>query len=171
MMCQVSYLTMIEARGVHIIRINKLEDISMKKALTAAFVIIFTLLFTYTCFLGDAATTWSYEMTQMTYFDLDCCPTAYRDELPRFYTDTGLCYEACDVPEGITRDMLTKGLSPRKYNEIVTTEDGMEYHLYRDPLQTGEKYALIVPADGTLYIPLTTIDRPLGYYAKEVPKA
>ena len=143
----------------------------MKKALTTTFVIIFTLLFTYTCFLGNAAMAWASEMDNMTHFDLYSSPTKYGKEARKFYTDTGLCYEAVDVPEGITRDMLTKGLSLREYDETVTTEDGMEYRLYRDPLQTGENYVLIVPAVAVFNIPLTTVTRPLGYYAKEVPKA
>ena len=42
----------------------------MKKALTTTFVIIFTLLFTYTCFLGNAAMAWASEMDNMTHFDL-----------------------------------------------------------------------------------------------------
>ena len=143
----------------------------MKKVLTTTFVIIFTLLFTYTCFLGNAAMAWASEMDNMTHFDLYSSPTKYGKEARKFYTDTGLCYEAVDVPEGITRDMLTKGLSLRAYDETVTTEDGMEYRLYRDPLQTGENYVLIVPAVAVFNIPLTTVTRPLGYYAKEVPKA
>ena len=143
----------------------------MKKALTTTFVIIFTLLFTYTCFLGNAAMTWASEMDNMTHFDLDGRPTAYEEGSPRFYTDTGSCYEAVDVPEGVTRDMLTEGLSLREYDETVKTEDSMEYRLYRDPLQTGENYVLIVPAVAVFNIPLTPVTRPLGYYAKEVPKA
>ena len=142
----------------------------MKKALTTVFVVIFTLLFTHTCFLGSAAMSWASEMNCMMHFDLDGRPTAYGEDTPRFYTDTGLCYEAVDVPEEVTRDMLTEGLSWNNYDEIVTSEWGTEYRLYRDPLQTGENYVLIVPAVGAFNIPFTTISRPLGYYAKEVPK-
>ena len=143
----------------------------MKKALTTVFVVIFTLLFTYTCFLGNTAMTWSSEMDNMTHFDLNGSPTKYGKEARKFYTDTGSCYEAVDVPEGVTRDMLTAGLSLRKYDEIVTSEWGTEYRLYRDPLQTGENYVLIVPAFGALDILFTTTNRPLGYYAKEVKGA
>lgn len=140
----------------------------MNKALTTVFVVIFILLFTYTCFLGNAAMAWASEMDNMTHFDLYSSPTKYGKEARKFYTDTGSCYEAVDVPEGVTRDMLTAGLSLQKYDGIVTTEGGMEYRLYRDPLKTGENYVLLVPAVGVFNIPLTTITRPLGYYAKEV---
>lgn len=143
----------------------------MKKALTTVFIVIFTLLFTHTCFLGSAAMSWSSEMNCMMHFDLDGRPTAYGEDPPRFYTDIGLCYEAVDVPEGVTRAMLTEGLSWNNYDEIVTSEWGTEYRLYRDPLQTGENYVLIVPAVGAFNIPFTTISRPLGYYAKEVKGA
>ena len=136
----------------------------MKKVLTIVFVIIFTLLFTYTCFLGNAAMTWSSEMDSMTHFDLDDRPTVYGKETLRFYSDTGLCYEAVDVPDGITRDMLTEGLSLRKYDETVTAEHGMEYRLYYDPLKTGEKYVLLVPVVAAF----NTSARPFGYYAKEM---
>ncbi|MBQ9781090.1 MAG: hypothetical protein IJW00_09120 [Clostridia bacterium] len=142
----------------------------MNKALTTVFVIIFTLLFTHTCFLGNAAMAWASEMDNMTHFDLYSSPTKYGKEARKFYTDTGLCYEAVDVPEGVTRAMLTEGLSLREYDEIVTSEWGTEYRLYRDPMQTGENYVLLVPAVGVFNIPFTTITRPLGYYAKEVPK-
>lgn len=143
----------------------------MKKALTTVFVIIFVPLFIFTCFLGIAAMSRASEMNSMTHFDLDTHPAAYGEAAPRFYTDTGLCYEAVDVPEGITRDMLTKGLSWNDYDEIVTSKGGTECRLYRDPLQTGENYVLIVPDEAALNTPFTTISRPLGYYAKEVPKA
>ncbi len=143
----------------------------MKKTLTIVFVIIFVPLFIFTCFLGIAAMSRASEMNRMTHFDLHARPAAYGEAAPRFYTDTGLCYEAVDVPERITRDMLTKGLSWNDYDEIVTSEGGTEYRLYRDPLQTGENYVLLVPAVGKFNPPLTTISRPLGYYAKEVPKA
>ena len=143
----------------------------MKKALTTVFVIIFVPLFIFTCFLGIAAMSRASEMNSMTHFDLDTHPAAYGEAAPRFYTDTGLCYEAVDVPEGITRDMLTKGLSWNDYDEIVTSEGGTEYRLYRDPLQTGENYVLLVPAVGGFNPPLVTVARPFGYYAKEVPKA
>lgn len=143
----------------------------MKKTLTTVFVIIFTLLFTNTCFLGIAAMSWVSEMETMTHFDLVDRPTRYEKEALKFYTNTGSCYEAVDVPEGVTRDMLTAGLSLRKYDEIVTSESGMEYLLYHDPLQTGENYVLIVPAEAAFNIPFTTIDRALGYYAKEVKGA
>jgi hypothetical protein len=140
----------------------------MKKTLTTVFVIIFVPLFIFTCFLGIAAMSRASEMNRMTHFDLDTRPAA---AAPRFYTDTGLCYEAVDVPEGITRDMLTKGLSWNDYDEIVTSEGGTEYRLYRDPLQTGENYVLLVPPVGGFNPPLVTVARPFGYYAKEVPKA
>ena len=143
----------------------------MNKALTTVFVVFFILLFTYTCFLGNAAMAWASEMDNMTHFDLYSSPTKYGKEARKFYTDTGSCYEAVDVPEGVTRDMLTEGLSLREYDETVKTEDGMEYRLYRDPLQTGENYVLIVPAVAVFNTPLTTVTRPFGYYAKEVPKA
>ena len=146
-------------------------DACMKKTLIFVFVLTFTVLFTYACFSGIVAMTWSSEMNCMMHFDLDGRPTAYGEDPPRFYTDTGLCYEAVDVPEGVTRDMLTEGLSLREYDETVKTEDGMEYRLYRDPLQTGENYVLIVPAVAVFNTPLTTVTRPFGYYAKEVPKA
>lgn len=140
----------------------------MKKTLTIVFVIIFVPLFIFTCFLGIAAMSRASEMNRMTHFDLDTHPAA---AATRFYTDTGLCYEAVDVPEGITRDMLTEGLSWNDYDEIVTSEGGTEYRLYRDPLQTGENYVLLVPAVGGFNPPLVTVARPFGYYAKEVPKA
>ena len=143
----------------------------MKKALTKLFVIIFTLLLSNACYLGIAAMLWSSQMDSLTHFDLYHNPSKYEKEAQRFYTDTGLCYEAVDVPEGVTRDMLTEGLSLRKYDEAVTTEDGMAYRLYRDPLQTGENYVLIVPAVGVFHIPLTTMERPFGYYAKEVKES
>ena len=47
----------------------------------------------------------------------------------------------------------------------------MEYRLYRDPLQTGENYVLIVPDVAVFNRPLDTTTRPLGYYAKEVQEA
>ena len=143
----------------------------MKKTLTTVFVIIFVPLFIFTCFLGIAAMSRASEMNRMTHFDLDTRPAAYGEAAPRFYTDTGLCYEAVDVPEGITQDMLTEGLSWSDYDEIITSEWGMEYRLYHDPLQTGENYVLIVPDEAALNTPFTTISRPFGYYAKEVPKA
>ena len=143
----------------------------MKKTLTIVFVIIFILLVAFICFLVNAAMSWSSKLDNKTHFDLNTHPAAYGEAAPRFYTDTGLCYEAVDVPEGITRDMLTKGLSWNDYDEIVTSEGGMKYRLYRDPLKTGENYVLLVPAVGVFNIPFTTISRPLGYYAKEVPKA
>lgn len=140
----------------------------MKKTLTIVFVIIFILLVAFICFLVNAAMSWSPKLDNMTHFDLDTRPAA---AAPRFYTDTGLCYEAVDVPEGITRDMLTKGLFWNDYDEIVTSEEGTEYRLYRDPLQTGENYVLLVPPVGGFNPPLVTVARPFGYYAKEVPKA
>lgn len=143
----------------------------MKKALITIFVIVFTLLFTYTCFLGNAAMSWSSQMRSLTHFDLYSSPSEDEKEDLRFYSDTGLCYEATEVPVGITRDMLTEGLSWGDYDEIVTTEWGTEYRLYRDPLQTGERYVLIVPDAGVLNIPFTTVTRPFGYYAKEVKGA
>ncbi len=114
---------------------------------------------------------WSSEMDSMTHFDLNGSPSAYDEDPIRFYTDTGLCYEAVDVPEGITRDTLTGNLSWDEYDEIITSEWGTEYRLYRDPLQTGENYVLIAPAVGVFNIPFTTITRPFGYYAKEVKGA
>lgn len=143
----------------------------MKKVLTNVFVIVFALLFTYTCFLGNAALSWSSEMADMTHFDLGYIPTSYGAEPLRFYTDAGLCYEAVEVPDGITRDMLTDNLSWEDYDEIITSEWDMEYRVYRDPLQTGENYVLIVPDVAGFNRPLATTSRPLGYYAKEVPKA
>lgn len=83
----------------------------MKKTLTIVFVIIFILLVAFICFLVNAAMSWSSKLDNKTHFDLNTHPAAYGEAAPRFYTDTGLCYEAVDVPEGITRDMLTKGLS------------------------------------------------------------
>lgn len=143
----------------------------MKKILTTVFVIIFTLLVAFICFLVNATMSWSSQLDNKTHYDLNTHPAAYGEAAPRFYTDTGLCYEAVDVPEGITRDMLTKGLSWNDYDEIVTSEGGTEYRLYRDPLQTGENYVLLVPAVGGFNPPLVTVARPFGYYAKEVPKA
>lgn len=140
----------------------------MKKILTSVFIFVFAVLFTYTCFLGVVAMTWSSEMDSMTHFDLVDSPTASGADAPRFYTDTGLYYEAVDVPEGITREKLTEGLALRRYDETVTCEYGLEYRLYRDPLQTGENYVLLVPAVAVFNTPFTTITRPLGYYAKEV---
>jgi hypothetical protein len=135
------------------------------------FIVIFTLLFTYTCFLGNAALSWSSEMDSMTHFDLDYIPTAYGEAPIRFYTDTGLCYEAVEVPDEITHDTLTENLSWDDYDGVVTSEWGMEYRLYRDPLQTGENYVLIVPDVAVFNRPLATTTRPLGYYAKEVQEA
>lgn len=143
----------------------------MKKALTAVFVIVFALLFTYVCFLGNVALSWSSEMDSMTHFDLSYLPTAYGEDPIRFYTDTGLCYEAVEVPDEITRDILTENLFWDDYDEILTSEWGMEYRLYRDPLQTGENYVLIVPVVAVFNRPLATTTRPLGYYAKEVQEA
>ena len=104
----------------------------------------------------------------MIHFDLDDRPTAYGTKAPRFYTDNGLCYEAVDVPKGITRNILTDGLSLKQYDGTVTCEYGFKYRLYRDPLQTGEDYVLLVPAVAVFNTPFTTVTRPLGYYAKEV---
>ena len=140
----------------------------MKKALTTVLIIFGALLFIYTCFLGIAAMSWASEMKSMTHFDLDHNPPAKGEETLKFYTDTGLCYEAVAVPDGITQAMLTEGLSLDKYDETVTAEYGMEYRLYHDPLQTGEGYVLIVPAVGSFNLPFTTVNRPLGYYAKEI---
>ena len=140
----------------------------MKKALTFVFGLVFTLLFAYTCFWGIVSLTLFSEMDSMTHFDLDDTPTAYGEAPIRFYTDAGLCYEAVDVPSGITRDALTKNLSWDDYDEIIFAEWGMSYRLYRDPLQRGDGYVLIVPAEAALNTPLATVTRPLGYYAKEV---
>ena len=140
----------------------------MKKALTTVFVIVFALLFTYVCLLGNEVLSWSSEMDSMTHFDLNYLPTAYGEDSIRFYTDAGLCYEAVEVPDEVTRDTLTENLSWDDYDEIVTSKWGMEYRLYRDPLQTGENYVLIVPVVAVFNSPLATTTRPFGYYAKEV---
>lgn len=140
----------------------------MKKVLTISFIAIFTLLFGYSCWLGDAALTWALEMEDMTHFDLHNISSAPGEEALKFYSENGRCYEAVNLSEGITRDILTEGLSMKNYDEIVTTESGCEYFLYHDPLKTGEKYVLIVPTVGALNIPFHTMTRALGYYAMEV---
>ena len=143
----------------------------MKKVVTTLFAIVFTVLFFYVCMLGNTAVNWSFQMANMTHFDLHSNPSAYGEANLLFYTDSGVCYEAVAVPDGVTQDSLTYGLSLKDYDETVTSEGGKKYRLYRDPLQTGEGYVLIVPAVGEFRPPLTTISRPLGYYAREVKRA
>lgn len=139
----------------------------MNKTVAKLIIILEVILSLIIVTIGLPAVAWMQDKENMTYFDIFRSP---KEGEIVFYmeTDETVSYIAIEFPQNLDTDQVVERLQAQALDGVATidSENEIKYHIYRDPLEEGNEYVLLIPFAS--YAPFLSQERLLAFYAKEV---